>query len=131
MLSSCLTPFVSKSCTLNAHIAPLQVEKVLKQVRDRYDCVHGVANCIGDASIMKPAHITSEVRRRIRRRPIVGSWKGSGFKCPGHDVSVLAIVQDEYEHAMRTNVKTAFNILKVSPCGSCHHVPCHVLRIVV
>jgi NAD(P)-dependent dehydrogenase (short-subunit alcohol dehydrogenase family) len=58
-----------------------QVEKVLKQVRDQYEHVHGVANCIGDASIMKPIHITSE---------------------------------DEYEHTMRTNVKTAFNILKAS-----------------
>ena len=36
----------------------------MKHVWDQYDCVHGIANCIGDASIMKPAHITSEVRRR-------------------------------------------------------------------
>lgn len=39
----------------------LQVDKVLKEIRDKHGHVHGVANCIGDASIMKPTHITSEV----------------------------------------------------------------------
>lgn len=58
-----------------------QVNKVLQDIRDKYGYVHGVANCIGDASIMKPTHITSE---------------------------------DELYHLMRTNVKTAFNILKAT-----------------
>lgn len=85
----------------------------MKHVRDQYDCVHGIANCIGDASIMKPAHITSEVTRR----PIAASSKETSVKHPWTNVTMLCVAQDEYEHTMRTNVKTAFNILKVRPCG--------------
>jgi hypothetical protein len=85
------------------------VEKVLKQVREQYNHVHGVANCIGDASIMKPIHITSEVTCLLRVSRHATWWCTLSRLRQGCAWSA----QDEYDHTMRTNVKTAFNILKV------------------